>query len=377
MTQTPSSPPARTAVEQIREHIRSRYCRPEHHGARIPPEREFMRRFSVSRPTVRSAMSNLVSDGYLRRFPGKGTFVVDPQRADTPVPVKDATISLVCRTLMRHEGAAWVTAALDRLFEYNAVGVTNHTRADTFREFELLRQALQREMDGLVLHSSVAAQPEPTMLNAVRELQLTARMPVVLIGESPLFTDATSVWVDEPALGRLATEHLIELGHQRIAHLSFERQVPGRTEGYRQALADAGLSVPSDYVLDISTVPHEDKTVQVGRNAAKILLSLDEPPTAVFVYWVECAVGIVQEAQKQGLRVPEDLAVIGAGDGLDEPARSQAPMPMSYVGMDMAAIGRRTIDELMRELSGQQGGQSIRVAPELYAAESTRGKAST
>ncbi|MCP4963651.1 MAG: LacI family transcriptional regulator [bacterium] len=137
-------------------------------------------------------------------------------------------------------------------------------------------------------------------------------VPVVSIdGQLP---GISSIYIDDERGGRMATEHLIELGHERIAFvLDWEDSIgfsptAKRRTGYRKAMADAGLEVPDDYV---KVGPHQHPVTLAATNE---LLDLDEPPTAVVAAADSHAMVIAQAAQARGVRVPEDLSVIGFDD---------------------------------------------------------------
>jgi DNA-binding LacI/PurR family transcriptional regulator len=117
--------------------------------------------------------------------------------------------------------------------------------------------------------------------------------------------------VDNVAGGYQATNHLINLGHRKIAYISdflndpFNSPVRDRFTGYKQALAEAGIDFRADY--------HCQDTH--GRSQAKQmthnLLALPDPPTAIFAYSDTQAIGVIEAVQELGLSVPDDLSVIG------------------------------------------------------------------
>jgi DNA-binding LacI/PurR family transcriptional regulator len=125
---------------------------------------------------------------------------------------------------------------------------------------------------------------------------------------------ADVVSADEESFGRLATEHLVGLGHRRIAHIGGVHEadplhVPTRRRlGYERALADAGLPI------DPALFRPGDFTVSGGRSAAASLLDLDDPPTAVVAASDELAVGALVAARDRGLDVPGGLSVVGIDD---------------------------------------------------------------
>jgi DNA-binding LacI/PurR family transcriptional regulator len=137
-------------------------------------------------------------------------------------------------------------------------------------------------------------------------------VPVVVIdGRLP---GIASLYIDDELGGRMATEHLIELGHERIAfvgewedRIGF-RPTAKRRVGYRSAMEDAGLEVPDHYVR---SGPHEHTVTLAATNE---LLDLDDPPTAMVAAADSHAMIITQGARARGLRVPEDLSVVGFDD---------------------------------------------------------------
>ncbi|MCP3994126.1 MAG: LacI family transcriptional regulator [bacterium] len=134
-------------------------------------------------------------------------------------------------------------------------------------------------------------------------------VPVVII--DGLVPELSSLYIDDEAGGRMATQHLIDLGHQRIAFVGDWEDFIGfrptakRRDGYRKAMADAGLAVPDSYV---KTGLHEHLVTLTATNE---LLDLEQPPTAVVASADSHAMVIAEGARARGVRVPEDLSVIG------------------------------------------------------------------
>ena len=140
-----------------------------------------------------------------------------------------------------------------------------------------------------------------------------ADVPVVLLDTSHLALHR--VIVDDVAGGYLATEHLIGLGHHKIAfigdpvHTAFNfTSSRHRLEGLRHALADHGITFRPEY----------HQTGEHGQETARILthtlMALEDPPSAVFAASDTQAFGVMQAARERGIRVPEDLSVIGFDD---------------------------------------------------------------
>jgi LacI family transcriptional regulator, repressor for deo operon, udp, cdd, tsx, nupC, and nupG len=196
------------------------------------------------------------------------------------------------------------------------------------RRRALLGDIPRREADGVLLVNVPPAPDEVTLL-------AERRIPLVLLGASS--PGVPSVEIDDVAAARSATAHLAGLGHRRMGLLSgrpFERipftAPPQRRRGFLLAHKDAGL--PWDPDLEATG----DFTVRGAHRAALALLDRPDPPTAVFAESDEMAVAVLAVARQVGLRVPEDLSVVGFDDhDLAEP-----------LGLTTVAQPVRTLGEL-------------------------------
>jgi len=199
----------------------------------------------------------------------------------------------------------------------------------------LLRGAtLAHRVDALVL-VSFPLLPEDVL--AVESLAL----PVALVGEGePRWT---AVRIDDVAAARTATEHLIQLGHRRIAHISGDPDDElavtahiDRQHGYQCALRAAGLTV--DAALDVQA----PFTVAGGAHAIAELLRRTEPPTAIVAACDEMAIGAMTGLREAGLRVPRDVSVIGIDDH-----DLAGAVGLSTVAQPAAELGRRAAAMLL------------------------------
>ncbi len=166
---------------------------------------------------------------------------------------------------------------------------------------------IQKRVDGLILVDL------PLDRTEVAELQ---RAAVIVATVGDRYSAFSSVNVDNHGASKMATRHLIDLGHRRIGLIgaqttavSIAFSVPQeRRAGYREALSNAGIE------HDPSLEAWADFTLASGEDAMRKLLSLRVPPTAVFAMSDEMAMGAMHVARQAGLRVPEDLSIIGFDD---------------------------------------------------------------
>jgi len=229
------------------------------------------------------------------------------------------------------------------------------------RAFELFDRG--DRADGLLVVSTNPPDMEVERINA-------AGLPCVLVdGVHP---SLPSIAVDDVAGGEMATRHLIELGHRRIAligdpppefRFDWSRD---RTRGYEQALLRAGIGVRPQYVREGTRLLH------VARGIAAELLALPERPTAIFAASDTQAFGAIEAARALGIRVPEELSVIGFDD-----IEVASYVGLTTVRQPLFESGRRGAELLLRALSGRQVDVRTELLPLELIVRSTTGPAPT
>jgi LacI family transcriptional regulator len=221
---------------------------------------------------------------------------------------------------------------------------------------------LARQVDGLIIAS---AQPV-RCLDMFRQIQ-GRNVPFVLIDRPIAGLQASFVGADNRAIGRLATEHLIARGCRRIAHLRGPEIgiAAERFEGYRKALAGRGLRVRPHYAVPGG---HGDET---GYEAMRRLLRLRPIPDGVFCYSDPVAIGAIKAILEAGLRVPEDVSVVGAGN---VHFSDLLAVPLTTVDQGTCQMGARAAELLIERILLKRTArpQKILISPKLVERESTR-----
>ncbi len=197
------------------------------------------------------------------------------------------------------------------------------------------------------------------------------KTPYVLIDRSfPGFL-ANFVGGDDLAAGLMATQHLVDVGCKRIAHIRGPETSPGiqRLEGYKKALGQNGKTVIDEYVI---FEPKGDVgSIQRGTEAMRQLLSCKRVPDGVFCFNDPMAMGAVNEAVNQGFRVPEDIAIIGCGNlHYDDSLR----VPLSSVDQHSRRIGAEAARLVLNALNSKvtPKPKAILLPPELIVRKSTQ-----
>ncbi len=227
---------------------------------------------------------------------------------------------------------------------------------------------IRRELiDGLIF--------SPLALTAADLAERRDSTPLVLLGEriggSNLVAD--HVVVDNVTAARKATAHLVDLGRRRIAAIGAQKIASGvtarlRLRGYRQALREAGLTADPSLVQPTTAYHRAD-----GAAAMAALLDRPQPPDAVFCFNDLLALGALRTLLQRGLRVPEDVALVGFDD--IEDGRYSTPT-LTTIKPDKEQIGRLAVQLLADRLAGDRDTtpRELFVGHELVVRESTLGR---
>jgi DNA-binding LacI/PurR family transcriptional regulator len=227
---------------------------------------------------------------------------------------------------------------------------------------ELLEQFAEQLVDGLVVVNAIDRGSTLPWLNA-------STIPTVLVDCLPN-PSVASVAMDNVRGAYLATEHLIELGHESIAHMAGDLSLEvarQRVLGYRRALADHGLQANERVVS-----PDSDRwDYRSGYVAMKELLAQPPMPSAMFVAADQMAIGAQRALAEAGLNVPDDVSIVGFDD---IEAASYAWPPLTTIRQPLTEIATRAFDLLSELLTGAVDPvrAQITLQPELVVRGSTR-----
>lgn len=242
--------------------------------------------------------------------------------------------------------------------------IVSSSDEDPDLEEQEINQLLARRLDTLI----VASCRSTVELFFRIEKQKT---PYVLIDRNLPGLSANFVGVDDEAVGMLATRHLIDVGCRKIAHIRGPETSPGirRVEGYKRALTQSGIKIIDDYII---REPKGDvETRQRGAEAMRQLLNLKPRPDGVFCFNDPMAMGAMNYALEQGVRIPEDIALIGCGNLHYDDALS---VPLSSINQHSRRIGQEAGRIALGILNSKvpPKPESVILQPELVVRRSTR-----
>lgn len=277
------------------------------------------------------------------------------------------TVGLIVPDLV-HPFFAEVAKGLSRGLRKKGYSVViSSSEEDVELEQQELDQLLARRVDALVIAS---AQVSPESLSRIDEQQI----PYVLIDRRFAGWAANFVGVDDAEAGRLAVEHLIEQGCRRIAHIRGPEvsTALGRLQGYRSAMAAHRLTIPEGYVVQPGR--GDDSADTSGYEAMGQLLRLAPRPDAVFCYNDPIAMGALKAILEAGLRVPQDVAVVGCGNvNYAELLR----VPLTSIDQNSAGIGERSARLALALIESKTPSRprTVLLKPTLVPRDSSRRRA--
>jgi LacI family repressor for deo operon, udp, cdd, tsx, nupC, and nupG len=226
-----------------------------------------------------------------------------------------------------------------------------NTENDPEREtgyFDMLRDG---QADGMVLITGQLPQ------SGRYSEGLPENLPVVVALETIDQSGLPHIQIDNRAAARDAVEHLIALGHSRIAHIAGplpEQMSALRLGGFRDAMQAAGLTIPAEYEQ------RGDYQLASGKRLCRALMTLALPPTAIFVANDEMAFGVIAAAHELGLSVPRDLSVVG----FDDIYLSEAfQPPLTTISQPRADVGRAAMTVLLDILDGKGAPEAPLILP--------------
>jgi len=237
--------------------------------------------------------------------------------------------------------------------------ILHNTAGDPERELVSIRGLRRRHVEGAIV---------PWVQGGWAELKALDEegVCIVILGHAPEGYGFDVFAIDNVRGGYLATEHLLQLGHQRIAFISadFTRE---REWGYRMAMEKYGVAIDETLVFrEYAASEFERGSIVVRR-----LLEQNELPTAIFAYNDVTAIGAWMELERHGLKIPDDISLVGFDD---IPMSSLIRNGLTTIALPHYEYGGAAAEFLFRRISEKRGssGQRVIMHPELIVRGSTR-----
>jgi DNA-binding LacI/PurR family transcriptional regulator len=229
---------------------------------------------------------------------------------------------------------------------------------DVDKEKQYIRLLENRWVEGIILDSSADAREHGAYINYLMQRVIKDKgIPIVSLERGLKDTEFSAVVVDNEQAGYEATKHLIGLGHKHIAHIAGHYKFPMSRDwrrGYKRALEENGI------IFDDGLVRQGDFSPLSGYNAMKELLMEGRDFTALFAGNDQMAIGAMKAIKETGLRIPEDVAVVGF-DNI--PAASLVDPPLSIINVPKYRMGALAMEMLDEYIKNPNTSSRIEILP--------------
>ncbi len=339
-------------------------------GRQIETQQELAERYNVSLITVKNALAQLVNEGLLYTRVGRGTFVAErPGQHINLSPQK--TLGLVLRDLNHPFFSMIAHGVEERAYELGFNVLLSSSSGKLEKEEGQIRHFRTMGVDGLII-ASLSLEYRAT--EYLQELHREG-FPYIMVSyiHDP---DYWYVGCDHEYGGFLATEHLIKLGYPTIGyvHLGSRNLLSEvRKNGYYRALTEHGIPFRNDdvFVLGAGDGDNSNDRFELGLHFGRRFKMLRERPRALFFYNDVIALGFLQAARDEGIRVPEDVAVVGFDDS---PVARFAPVPLTTVHQPVDQIAHLAVDILQKRIEKGNIGNRTILKPALLVRDSCGAK---
>ncbi|WP_174807143.1 GntR family transcriptional regulator [Paenibacillus ehimensis] len=330
-------------------------------GKQIPSENEIAEQFGMSRQTVRQTFGELEKEGWLERIQGKGTFARIPERREGELA---KTIGIITTYISDYIFPHIVRGAEAELRSRGYRLLLSSTDNNKEKEMESLQLMASQPISGLIIEPTKSAEGNPNLAYFL-ELQEKG-IPYLMINEKYQELECPCLKVKDESGSYKAVQYLLEQGHTRLAGFFKRDDLQGvnRLKGFLAAHKAAGVSVSAKSVVTYTT---EQKNDLPYRQALQMLTEGEERPTAFVCYNDELAVLLMEAIAASGLRVPEDVSVIGFDDSSLASASGTKLTTLTHPKTEM---GQAAAKQLIAMIEQGQPAQDIIYEPELIVRNS-------
>lgn len=246
---------------------------------------------------------------------------------------------------------------------YHVIICQTHDQKDL--EIQNINSLLNAQVDGVLMSVSSANIEE---LDGFKSL-LKKNVPLIFFDRKKNIKNVSTITIDDYKGAYDATKHLIDQGCKRIAHLSNNRKLEifkNRYLGYKQAIIDSGLTFDENLVVECFS------KVLEGRKQTKLFLEMDNRPDAIFSSSDFTALGAIQEITSYGLRIPEDISVVGFSN---EPFTKFMELSITSVDQSPREMGRIAAQIFLEEVNNDakvKTEKHVVLSPELKVRKSSQ-----
>jgi GntR family transcriptional regulator, arabinose operon transcriptional repressor len=339
-------------------------------GDLVGTHAELSQKYLVSIITIKKAISNLINAGYLYSRTGKGTFVAEMRENKIDFNSHN-TIGLVLRDLKHPYFSLIVHGIEERAYElgYNLLITSSSNNPE--KEENQINHFLNLGVDGLII-ASLSLQYRAT--DYIQKLH-NNNFPYVMVS----YIHDPEYWYvgsNHELGGFLATDHLIRTGYKKIGYVHVGKGnllSDVRKNGYMQALLEHDIPFDSKLVYFLAKEMFDSglDRFELGEEFGNSFVDILEKPDAIYFYNDAIALGFEKAVMEKGIRIPDDIAIIGNDDILNS---NYASVPLTTIHQPADLIGKKAVDVIKRRIDGIDVENRIVLKPSLIVRDSCGAK---
>jgi GntR family transcriptional regulator of arabinose operon len=290
---------------QLRNYLKKQMQQREiNYEQQLPSENALAQQFKMSRHTVREALGDLENQGWIRREQGRGTFCIYSEKlSEKKIAVITTYISdYIFPTLIR---------GIEEILSCSGYTlILANTSNDKGKEAQCLENLLKQDIAGLIIEPTKSSK-ENTSLSYFKEFEQRG-IPYIFLHALYADLDPAYIIMDDQKGGYMATKYLLQLGHHEIVGIFKTDDLQGlkRQAGFETALIEHKIALKPEFLGNYVT----EQLLSYPYQYAKNLLDKGPRPTAIVCYNDQIALKVMEAIRDEGLRIPDDISVIGYDD---------------------------------------------------------------
>ncbi|MGI6285138.1 GntR family transcriptional regulator [Neomoorella humiferrea] len=345
---------------QLKEYLKGMIQRGEiAPGEQLPSENALVQQFGLSRHTVRQAIGELENEGWVYREQGRGTFCAYRGKAN------GRTIAVLTTYISDYIFTAIIRGIEEILSAAGYTLVLANTSNDKNKEAQCLENLINQDITGLIVEPTKSAKEN---INRAYFTELEKkRIPYLMLHAVYPELEPAYIIMDDEKGGYLATKYLLQLGHREIAGIFKADDLQGvkRQAGFMAALAEYGVTLKQGYLGNYET----EQLLSYPYQFTRSLLQKSNRPTAIVCYNDQIALQVLEAIRHEGLKVPEDISLVGYDDSSLAVA---SEVKLTTVKHPKAEMGRQAARLLIDMLEGRMEKPRLVYDPELVVRSSCR-----
>ena len=323
-------------------------------GDKLMSENEMLSHYGVGRMTIRAALSELMTEGVIRKEQGRGSFCMG-----LPKKAQRLNIDVLLDSSDTYFVPAYMLKGISPVLESNQCNLLMHdTKSDSKHIEELLQNILERGTDGVMIQPASREYRSPEM-DALMARFNRAGIPVVILLGNLNYDSCIGLSIDDGYGIEIATRYLLECGHRNILGLFYEKgkDPERRLRGFRKAIH----GVPDAQIYEITEPGYEGQVLQLVR---------EKKITAIQCYNDHVAVECLRLLVENGFRVPQDVSLVGFDDS--ELSSNSIPR-LTTMSHPKDHLGRAAAEMILRQIRNPEEKQeSVTYRPGLVIRQSVQ-----